>query len=73
MTSPQREPHTPFEVLSVERRRPVVKDDNNDWVIEPSSQTPSNNLLLNTEMKQMKQQWANKHKHNTETSVRVVN
>ena len=57
----QLEPHTPFEVLPVEQRRPVLKDENGDWVIDPSSQTTSSNLAINAEMKQMKQQWLEKN------------
>ena len=57
----QLEPHTPFEVLPVEQRRPVLQDESGDWVIHPSSQTTSSNLAINAEMKQMKQQWLEKN------------
>ena len=56
----QLEPHLPFDILPVEQRRPVRKDENGKWIIEKKAQTSSTDLSLNTEMKKMKQQWADK-------------
>jgi hypothetical protein len=52
----QLEPHHPFDVPPVEQRRPVLKGENGEWVLDLSAQTSPNDLLLNEEMKQMKQQ-----------------
>ena len=56
----QLEPHHPFDVPPVEQRRPVLKGENGEWVLDLSAQTSPNDLLLNEEMKQMEQQWIEK-------------
>ena len=56
----QLEPHLPFDILPVEQRRPVRKDENGKWIIEKKAQISSTDLSLNAEMKKMKQQWADK-------------
>jgi len=56
----QLEPHRLFGVPPVEQRRPVLKDENGEWVLDLSTQTSPKDLLLNEEMKQMKKQWVEK-------------
>ena len=51
----QIEPHAPFGILPVAQRKPVLKDESGAWQIETSAQTPSVEIVLNDEMKQMKQ------------------
>ena len=48
------EPHAPFGILPIAQRKPVLKDESGAWQIEASAQTPSAELVLNDEMKQMK-------------------
>ena len=56
----QIEPHLPFGILPVAQRKPVLKDESGAWQIESSAQTPSAEIELNDEMKQMKQKWSEK-------------
>ena len=56
----QIEPHAPFGILPVAQRKTVLKDESGAWQIEASAQTPSVELVLNDEMKEMKQKWSEK-------------
>jgi len=56
----QLEPHKPFGILPVHQRKPVLKDENGEWMIDERSQTPQSEPSLNDEMKRMKAQWAAK-------------
>jgi hypothetical protein len=58
----QLEPHKPFGILPVHQRKPVLKDENGEWMIDERSQTPQSEPGLNDEMKRMKAQWATKQK-----------
>jgi hypothetical protein len=59
----QLEPHKPFGIVPVQQRKPVLKDENGNWSIDESAQTPQSEPVLNDEMKQMKAQWAAKQKN----------
>lgn len=58
----QLEPHKPFGILPVHQRKPVLKNENGEWIIDEKAQTPRSEPALNDEMKRMKAQWAEKQK-----------
>lgn len=49
-------------VPPVEKRLPVLKDEQGEWILDPRSQITSKEVELNAEMKAMKAQWAAKTK-----------
>ena len=53
----QIEPHKPFGILPVEQRKPVLKDEDGNWIFDKANQTPSQDLVLNDEMTEKKKQW----------------
>ena len=53
----QSEPHKPFGIVPVEQRKPVKRDENGNWIMDKSAQTPPATLEINDEMKKMKEQW----------------
>lgn len=53
----QLEPHQKFGILPVHQRKPVLQDEDGNWVIDESAQTKLPALELNEEMKNMKEQW----------------
>ena len=53
----QTEPHKPFGIVPAEQRKPVQQDEDGNWIIDESVQTPPAELETNDEMKQMKEQW----------------
>ncbi len=57
----QLEPHRPFSILPVEQRKPVLKDEDGNWIVDKANQTPSPDLVLNDEMKENKKQWQETH------------
>jgi len=58
----QLEPHHPFGILPVQQRKPILKNDSGEWVMDEKSQTPQGAPLLNDEMRRMKAQWQEKQK-----------
>ncbi len=61
----QLEPHKPFGILPVQQRKPILKDENGEWVIDETAQTSQSEPVLNDEMKRMKAQWAEKQENET--------
>ncbi|MFC1713943.1 glycoside hydrolase family 172 protein [Candidatus Poribacteria bacterium] len=53
----QTEPHKPFGIVPAEHRKPVQQDEDGNWIIDESVQTPPAELETNDEMRQMKEQW----------------
>ena len=58
----QLEPHKPFGIPPVQQRRPIKRDKDGKWLIDPTSQTPQKPIELNEEQEKMKRQWAEKAK-----------
>ena len=58
----QQEPHKPFGILPVQKRRPVARVKDGDWIIDRAAQTRQKPVKLNAEMKRMKREWAKKQK-----------
>lgn len=58
----QQEPHKPFGILPVQKRQPVARVKDGDWIISKSAQTRQRPVKLNAEMKRMKRAWAKKQK-----------
>jgi len=56
----QIEPHKKFGILPVEKRKPVLKDEDGNWLHDKSAQTELSPIELNEEMKKMKEQWKEK-------------
>ena len=53
----QTEPHKSFGIVPVEQRKPVQQDEDGNWIMDESAQTPPAELEINDEMRQMKEQW----------------
>ncbi|MBI2191648.1 MAG: DUF2961 domain-containing protein [Planctomycetes bacterium] len=58
----QAEPHVPFGIAPVEKRKPVHRKNNGEWINPKSGQTRPKPVRVNAEMKAMKRQWAKKQK-----------
>ena len=58
----QLEPHKPFGILPVQQRKPVLKGEDGEWLINATAQTLQAAPTLNDEMKQLKAQWVEKQK-----------
>jgi hypothetical protein len=58
----QQEPHRPFGILPVQKRQPVARVRDGDWIVSKSSQTRRKPVKLNAEMKRLKREWAKKQK-----------
>ena len=58
----QLEPHKLFGILPIQQRKPALKNENGEWIIDEKAQTPQSERELNDEMRQMKGQWAEKPK-----------
>jgi hypothetical protein len=58
----QLEPHKPFGILPAQQRKPVLRAEDGEWIINATAQTPQAEPMLNDEMKQLKTQWAEKQK-----------
>ena len=46
---------------SVEKRMPILQDNQGRWLFDKKNQCPSRKIKLNPEMKKMKALWAQKH------------
>ena len=53
----QAEPHKAFGIVPASQRKPVQQDEDGNWIIDESVQTPPAALEINDEMKQMKEEW----------------
>ena len=53
----QTEPHKPFGIVPAKLRKPVAQDENGKWIIDDSAKTPPVKLVINDEIKKMKEQW----------------
>ncbi len=58
----QQEPHKPFGILPVQKRQPVARVKDGDWIISKSAQTRQKPVKLNAEMRRLKREWAKKQK-----------
>lgn len=58
----QQEPHQPFGILPVQKRQPIARVKDGDWIISKSAQTRQRPVEVNAEMKKMKREWAKKQR-----------
>ena len=58
----QTEPHKPFGILPAQKRQPVARVRDGDWILSKSAQTRQKSAKLNAEMKRMKREWAKKQR-----------
>ena len=58
----QTEPHIKFTIPSVKKRKPVLRKNNGEWIIDKSSLCPGKPVKLTPEMKKMKEMWKKKNK-----------
>lgn len=56
----QIEPHKKFDIVPVLQRKPVLKDEEGNWIMDEKKQTDGRKIELNEEMKEMKKQWKEK-------------
>jgi hypothetical protein len=61
----QDEPHKPFGIVPVQQRKPVLRAEDGTWIIDESAKTSPAPLVINDEMKQMKEQWKAKQEKET--------
>ena len=59
----QTEPHKPFGIVPVQQRKPVEQDEDGNWIMDESIQTPPAKLEINDEMRKMKEEWKNKEEN----------
>ncbi|HHI02374.1 MAG TPA: DUF2961 domain-containing protein [candidate division Zixibacteria bacterium] len=55
------EPTKVLDPLPLEKRMPVLQDNNGNWIIDEKAKHTSREIVLNDEMKKMKKQWADNH------------
>jgi hypothetical protein len=55
-------PYAAKAVPPVEKRRPILRDQDGSWLIDPKAQTTSREVPLNADMKAHKTRWAEKHR-----------
>ncbi len=58
----QIEPHVKFDILPPEKRKPVKRTKDGEWIYDPRNQTPASTIHWTEEMREMKKKWAEKHK-----------